>query len=81
MRKLDSFLKESMRLADGSLCTSPSYTRDIVPPFLYHSQISSLCCSLTSRALPVNLFRKAVKDVTLSDGTRIPKGTLVFGNN
>ena len=25
----------------------------------------------------VNLFRKAVKDVTLSDGTRIPKGTLV----
>ncbi|KAI0684429.1 cytochrome P450 [Earliella scabrosa] len=44
MRKLDSFLKESMRLADGSL---------------------------------LNLFRKAVKDVTLSDGTRIPKGTLV----
>ena len=25
----------------------------------------------------MNLFRKAVKDVTLSDGTRIPKGTLV----
>ena len=25
----------------------------------------------------VNLFRKAVKDVTLSDGTRIPRGTLV----
>ncbi|KAM5542434.1 hypothetical protein V8D89_003893 [Ganoderma adspersum] len=25
----------------------------------------------------LNLFRKAVKDVTLSDGTRIPKGTLV----
>ncbi|KAI0758034.1 cytochrome P450 [Fomes fomentarius] len=44
MRKLDSFLKESMRLADGAL---------------------------------LNLFRKAVKDVTLSDGTRIPKGTLV----
>ncbi|KAI1791098.1 cytochrome P450 [Ganoderma leucocontextum] len=44
MRKLDSFFKESMRLADGAL---------------------------------LNLFRKAVKDVTLSDGTRIPKGTLV----
>nr|VWO96347.1 Uncharacterized protein [Ganoderma boninense] len=44
MRKLDSFFKESMRLADGSF---------------------------------LNLFRKAVKDVTLSDGTRIPKGTLV----
>ncbi|KAH9884927.1 cytochrome P450 [Cubamyces lactineus] len=44
MRKLDSFLKESMRLADGSLLT---------------------------------MFRKAVKDVTLSDGTRIPRGTLV----
>nr|ANC28048.1 cytochrome P450 [Polyporus umbellatus] len=44
MRKLDSFLKESMRLADGSL---------------------------------LNMFRKAMKDVTLSDGTRIPKGTLV----
>ncbi|TBU42680.1 cytochrome P450 [Dichomitus squalens] len=44
MRKLDSFLKESMRLADGSL---------------------------------LNIFRKAMKDVTLSDGTRIPKGTLV----
>ena len=25
----------------------------------------------------MNLFRKAVKDVTLSDGTRIPRGTLV----
>ena len=25
----------------------------------------------------MNLFRKAVKDVTLSDGTRIPHGTLV----
>ena len=25
----------------------------------------------------MNIFRKAVKDVTLSDGTRIPKGTLV----
>ncbi|KAH9939336.1 cytochrome P450 [Epithele typhae] len=44
MRKLDSFFKESMRLADGSL---------------------------------MNIFRKAVRDVTLSDGTRIPKGTLV----
>ncbi|KAI0371432.1 cytochrome P450 [Pilatotrama ljubarskyi] len=44
MRKVDSFLKESMRLADGSLLT---------------------------------MFRKAVKDVTLSDGTRIPRGTLV----
>ncbi|TFK79819.1 cytochrome P450 [Polyporus arcularius HHB13444] len=44
MRKLDSFFKETMRLADGSL---------------------------------LNIFRKAVKDVTLSDGTRIPKGTLV----
>ncbi|KAJ8469311.1 hypothetical protein ONZ51_g9081 [Trametes cubensis] len=44
MRKLDSFLKESMRLADGSL---------------------------------LSMFRKAVKDVTLSDGTRIPRGTLV----
>ena len=27
--------------------------------------------------LAVNIFRKALKDVTLSDGTRIPKGTLV----
>ena len=27
--------------------------------------------------LSVNIFRKALKDVTLSDGTRIPKGTLV----
>ena len=27
MRKLDSFLKESMRLADGSLCKSPSAPR------------------------------------------------------
>ncbi|KAH9854862.1 cytochrome P450 [Lenzites betulinus] len=44
MRKLDSFLKESMRLADGTLMT---------------------------------MFRKALKDVTLSDGTRIPRGTLV----
>ncbi|KAI8989894.1 cytochrome P450 [Trametes punicea] len=44
MRKVDSFLKESMRLADGSLLT---------------------------------MFRKAMKDVTLSDGTRIPRGTLV----
>ena len=25
----------------------------------------------------MNIFRKALKDVTLSDGTRIPKGTLV----
>lgn len=34
--------------------------------------------SLTlARTHAVNLFRKAVKDVTLSDGTRIPKGTLV----
>nr|BED42931.1 cytochrome P450 monooxygenase [Trametes versicolor] len=44
MRKVDSFLKESMRLADGSLLA---------------------------------MFRKAMKDVTLSDGTRIPRGTLV----
>ncbi|KAI0650914.1 cytochrome P450 [Trametes meyenii] len=44
MRKLDSFLKESMRLADGSLLT---------------------------------MFRKALKDVTLPNGTRIPRGTLV----
>ncbi|OSC97933.1 cytochrome P450 [Trametes coccinea BRFM310] len=44
MYKVDSFLKESMRLADGSL---------------------------------LNVFRKALKDVTLSDGTFIPRGTLV----
>ncbi|KAI0638659.1 cytochrome P450 [Trametes polyzona] len=48
MRKIDSFLKESMRLADGSL---------------------------------MNMFRKAVKDVTLSDGTRIPRGTLVAASS
>ena len=34
-------------------------------------------CAARSPPAPVNLFRKAVKDVTLSDGTRIPKGTLV----
>ncbi len=64
MRKLDSFFKETMRLADGSLRTSIS-----VPYDMLHANLS-----ITQ---PVNIFRKAVKDVTLSDGTRIPKGTLV----
>ena len=35
MRKLDSFLKESMRLADGSLCTSPSYSHRSPTPLPY----------------------------------------------
>lgn len=74
MLKLDSFLKESMRLADGALSTCPVTTHRpaslLMPPS--PSPLSSL---LTARA--VNLFRKAVKDVTLSDGTRIPRGTLV----
>ena len=62
MRKLDSFLKESMRLADGSLSASaPSLSGSPSPPSpltLYPART-------------VNLFRKAVKDVTFSnDGRR-----------
>ena len=48
----------------------PCHLPDPLHPHLtLHMHISAHCA--------VNLFRKAVKDVTLSDGTRIPRGTLV----
>lgn len=78
MRKLDSFLKESMRLADGTLSASPS-----IPPGAHADDclpsLSRICSLFDPPYAPptVTMFRKALKDVTLSDGTRIPRGTLV----
>ena len=65
MWKLDSFLRESQRF-------NGIRTRTSLPmsPFLqYHS--------LMLLILTVSIVRKAMKDMTLSDGTFIPRGTLV----
>lgn len=66
MRKVDSFLKESIRMEGIDICQSH-------PFFLYASrpQLQFDFCST------VGLTRKTTKDFTFSDGTFIPKGTRI----
>jgi hypothetical protein len=61
--KVDSFLKESMRL--NNLGASAQYF------FILAS------CLIPVVSTSVTLTRKSVKDYTFKDGTFIPKGTLV----
>jgi hypothetical protein len=63
MRKLDSFLRETMRISGAS--TSE-----------HRSALNNLLCTYLL-GLPVVMQRKAMKDFTFSDGTFIPKGTLL----
>ena len=65
MVHLDSFLRESQRVNSVNIGTPPP-----LHPFL-----SLLPLSLTQRL--VSLMRQAMKDVTLVDGTVIPKGTFI----
>ena len=68
MHRLDSFLKESQRFNGIGLSASP---------------FSLLCplLSLTLATRAASVGRKALKDVTLSDGTVLPAGTLVVANS
>ncbi|KIK94711.1 hypothetical protein PAXRUDRAFT_429265 [Paxillus rubicundulus Ve08.2h10] len=61
MRRVDSFLKETQRM-EGIGCGD-------FAPYSYAGNFS-----LT---LPVSLSRKAMKDFSFSDGTVLPKGTMV----
>src|SRR5882757_5395473 len=61
MRKLDSFFREANRL--GGLSTS--------------EDSSALNNSFGYLYLPVTMERRALKDITFSDGSFIPKGTHV----
>lgn len=61
MRKLDSFLKECIRIEGVDMCQSLAWALHTI----------NLYCSL------VGLARKAIKDFTFSDGTFIPKGTRI----
>ena len=70
MRKLDSFLKESQRLNGIGLSASPFPL--LCPPLSF--------TPTTYRNL-ASVGRKALKDVTLSDGTVLPAGTLVVANS
>lgn len=63
MRKLDSFLKESHRWNGLTFRTSCS------TPSQTHLLISCL--------LAVSVFRKAMTDIILRDGTKIPQGTYI----
>ena len=66
MWKLDSLFRESMRHNGIGLS---SYLL---------SYFSPRACSLLTRTTSLaSLIRKVMKDVTLSDGTFLPKGTLV----
>lgn len=62
MWKVDSFLKESHRWNGLTFSGSP-----------YLSAVGARL--LTWRVGPVSVFRKAMIDVTLRDGTKIPRGT------
>ena len=66
MWKLDSFLKESQRYHGIGLSTSSSLS----PPTLH-------LIHLFSRVRVVSVTRLALKDVTFSDGTFVPAGTLL----
>jgi len=63
MRKLDSFLKESARLNPLGARESQNAT----------FKLALICTDSTL----VTMTRKALKDFTFSDGTRIPKGGIV----
>lgn len=60
LHKIDSFLKESQRLHSLGYGESLSHR--------WSNRVIYVC-------IPVQMFRKAVKDWTLSDGTVIPAGT------
>ena len=69
MRKLDSILRETLRynglaLGARTLPFSPAHTH-------YH------CHRLTNHIASVVMQRIAAKDITLCDGTRIPRGTVI----
>ncbi len=68
MSKLDSFLKESTRIHGIVLSTSRFlFLLSAIP---HRPRYIYICCS-------VSLTRKALQDVTLVDGTAIPKGTFI----
>ena len=66
MRKVDSFLKETVRMEGIEICQS-------FPPFTVGITLSTY---FYFRSL-VGLMRKATNDFTFSDGTFIPKGTRI----
>ena len=71
MWKLDSFLKESQRMNGVSARQSSS--------FAFPSSSTDVQTSLIDEHNTVSVTRRAQRDITLSDGTFLPKGTLVSG--
>ena len=69
MEKLDSFLRESQRHDGVGMSTSSTS----VALFLPHRSATSR----SQRILLASMIRKAMKDVTLNDGTVVPEGTLI----
>ena len=63
MRKLDSFFRETMRTSSTAKGEHPSALNNL----LAHIYLD----------FPVTMQRKAMKDFTFSDGTFIPRGTIV----
>ena len=72
MSKLDSFLKESTRI-HGIILSTPGF----LCLLLLRSPTVMLTSSPRYAITAASLTRKACKDVTLVDGTVIPKGTFV----
>ena len=68
MRKVDSFLRETLRCRGVEPCMSPN---------LYICTYSAI---FTSYFFLVTMFRKVVTDYKMSDGTFLPKGTLLAVN-
>ena len=68
MRKVDSFLRETLRCRGVEPCMSPNH------------HICTYSTILTSYFFSVTMFRKVVTDYKMSDGTFLPKGTLLAVN-
>lgn len=78
LRKLDSFIKESQRLSPPGLCTSPAATALMLTLHRlvsFHYLFVGIESMLTNCI--VAMRRQVVSDITLSDGTVLPKGISV----
>lgn len=73
MRKMDSVMRESMRMNPASLGKAKP-----PPPLSQLSTLTSVVCRVLTPPIPVvaNMPRIATKDVRFKDGTLIPKGAV-----